>query len=178
MRRLSRILNIIEETFEVVSQIMVLLIMLLITADVFMRTAFNKPLAGVAEFVTIMLIFIIYLGLPHTQAQEGHIRIDMVIRRIRGKPREVIEILTLLLSLAVMSIMFWRTAIVGIKAMLIGDYNQGLISIPLWPGKLTIAIGLLFLCIRIAFQIGHRAAGLRKPGGPETRTVDTGGVSP
>lgn len=142
----------LERLFQGIAQIFVLLLMLITVADVVSRLFFQS-IPGSIEASMLLLVFIIFLGLPNVQAERAHVRIEMVINHVKGRKREVIEVVGLFLGLVILAVMFWGTGIEGLTALEMKTYQSGLISFPTWPGKLIIPIGIFFFIVRIVIQI-------------------------
>ena len=56
--------------------------MLLTTGEVLGRAVWNKPIPGTLELSSYMLAVFILLGLAYTQQVKGHVRVEMLIKRL------------------------------------------------------------------------------------------------
>ena len=59
------------------------LMMVLITLDVFLRYLFNAPLAWGREANSMMLVAVIFLSLAHCWVEGGHIRMDLLYEKMK-----------------------------------------------------------------------------------------------
>jgi TRAP-type C4-dicarboxylate transport system permease small subunit len=142
----------LEKILQVISQVIVLLLMLVSVANIIGRF-FSYPIVGSVEVSILFMVFIIYLGLAHTQSEHGHVRVDLVLNMLRPKARKKIEMISLFICFAFLIILFWNTLLEGIKAFEIKSYLLGLISFPTWPGYLIIPFGIFFFIVRVLIHI-------------------------
>ena len=62
----------------------VLFIMMLMTmADVFLRKFSNLSILGTVELTELMMIVIVFCSLAECQAGDGHIKVDLVLKRFK-----------------------------------------------------------------------------------------------
>lgn len=127
----------------------VLVIMALIVTDVLERKINGGSIAGANEYVEIILVLVVFLGLPEAQRQQKHISLDSVVSRIPAQGALRIRSVGLLLSLAVVAWMTWKTLSAGLVAFQIKEYRFGLTRVPTWPAKLAIPLGLGALGIEL-----------------------------
>ena len=84
--------------------------MALIFVDVIGRYLFNRPLPGVYEFTEdILMVAIIFLGV----AAAEHVRVRVAIERLRGRARQIVELLDLLIPIGLIALMTWQTGVMA-----------------------------------------------------------------
>jgi C4-dicarboxylate transporter DctQ subunit len=158
IRRIDRISGIIAEA-------LVFLLMLLVTAEIIGRHIFGSPIPGQVETAILALVLILYLGVAYTQLERGHIRVELFVSRVKGKKRELVEALSLFLSLIVSVLMLWATAEQARISVLGREFVTGIIAFPVWPGRCAVTFGFALLSFTIIIQICNHiiaALGLRK----------------
>ena len=138
-----------QRGFHILSASVITFMMLLTTLDVVLRYIFNSPLPGVYTLCEMLLIGAVYPALAYVQQIKGHVRVDVLIDRLKGPPRYTFEISTLFLALIAFVIMAWESGISAWTAWITGDYDMGLIEYPYWPAKTIMTIGLILLCLRL-----------------------------
>ncbi len=129
----------------------------LVTVAVISRYAFNAPLLFSDEISGYLLLGSVFFGLGYTMRVEGHIRVEMVIRRLPAKVQKyltewlrVVFLLYVLLLLAGTTVVVWSYYTVGTEAFT-------LLRTPLvWPA-LLMPIGLLILVLEVIRQIRYRS---------------------
>jgi C4-dicarboxylate transporter DctM subunit len=161
---LSRIDNSINTVLSYFSSMWIFAIMVLICVDVALRTFFNSPIAGVAEFVAASVVALVFLQLPSVIARRRMLRAEMFVEPFEARYPRAAALLDAVYA-AIGLFMFWR--IVGwaipdmIKAWTEGTYAgaQGVYEIPLWPFDLAMVIGTGLGLLQF---VRHVIAGLAK----------------
>lgn len=125
------------------------------TLDVVLRYIFNAPLPGVFILCEMLMVGAVYLSISYVQQRKGHVRVDIFIDKLKGNPRNAVEIATLLVSLAGFGIMFWKTGEYAWEAWITEDHAMGLIKYPFWPAKAALSIGVGLLCVRLILDLRH-----------------------
>lgn len=115
--------------------------MLLVTADVVGTKFFNHPVPSMAEMDEELLVIMIFLGLAITELEIHHLRITILFARLSQKWRQILDLVGYyLLSAALVAILSWRSFVLLKNFIDIGSMKQGIISFPLWPFALLIAL--------------------------------------
>ena len=126
----------------------VLAMCLLVTGAVVVRYVFNWPVVWVPEIVGYLMVALVFLALGETMLAGRHIKIDLVVGRLPRRLRDVVELLTLTLSVGVAGFFTWH----GLNTMLRSlDYGRrdafGALNMPLWIPQMAMPIGLSILTL-------------------------------
>ena len=89
--------------------------MLLICLDVAMRTFLNRPISGVAEFVALSVVGVVFLQLPALIADRRLLRAEMFIEPLEAHNPRAAALLNLAFSL-VGILLCWKIARLGAAA--------------------------------------------------------------
>lgn len=89
--------------------------------DVVARYVFNRPLRGAFEVTELMLLVLIFAGLPLVTRADEHVTMDFIDRLLRGAAR---ELLNRGVQLACAAVMFLLTWLVWLKADRIWEYRD------------------------------------------------------
>ena len=143
----------IENTFGGISAILICIMMVITTLDVFLRYLFNRPLHDVFHLCEMMMVGVVYLAIAYVQQRKGHVRVDLVLDKLSGKSRTILEMSVLIISLAAFIIVLWQSSIYTWDAWETKDHTMGVIEYPLWPAQLILTIGVAFLCLRFMTDI-------------------------
>ena len=156
----------LESALNSVSGVMIFCLVLLATANVLGRKIFNTPLPGFIDWVEQSMAVFAFVGLAYCQRYGSHIRMDIVIQRIRGRPLWFAELLSTLLILLVVTVLiygswfhFWRSF--DFTAPLLSHDSSIDIGLPLWPAKLIVPISMILLWVRLALQLWGYAIALQ-----------------
>lgn len=139
--------------------VLIITIMILTTSDVIARYAIGSPLKGSVEISEILFLSAVYLGLSYTQLFHEHVGVDLFINHLSSKTRLVLETIMLSLAFFTYGLLAWRGGEAFWSSVETGEYRWGLISIPLWPARLMIPVGVSVLCLKFIAEI---ALNLRK----------------
>lgn len=77
-------------------------------ADVFLRGAFNTPIYGSEEIVSIFATLAIALALPYSHLKDVHIGVEILVRLLSKAVQDRIRLATLACSMVIMGILTWR----------------------------------------------------------------------
>ncbi len=95
--------------------------MCLTFVDVVARYVFNRPIRGGFEVTELMLLVLIFAGLPLVSHADEHVTMDFIDRLLRGRARLWLHRGVHLLVAALMFFMSWQ---VTIKAARISSYGD------------------------------------------------------
>jgi TRAP-type C4-dicarboxylate transport system permease small subunit len=130
---------------------LVFITMFITTSDVIGRY-FRMPLPGAMEISELALGVMVFLGWAYTQAEKGHIAIDILFKRLPQKVQNILDIIIPLFGLTLMGLIGWRA--VGFAMDCKSSHESTVdLGIPVWPFKLIIFIGAVTLCIQLIFDV-------------------------
>jgi TRAP-type C4-dicarboxylate transport system permease small subunit len=111
----------VEGLLGVAASTILLGMMLLTFADVIARYLFNRPFAGAFEVTELLLLVLIFAGLPLVTYADEHALMDFIDRLLGPRPTRVLERLVQALCAAVMFLLAW---LVWLKADRIWAYRD------------------------------------------------------
>ena len=145
----ARIESAVNAGLSVLSSVWIFAIVVLICADVGMRTFFNAPISGAVEFVALSVAGFVYLQLPSVIANGRLLRAEMVIEPLEAKRPRLAAVFNLLYALAgaflFCKILIWAWPDFT-KAWSTREFvgTPGAYMIPVWPFKLALIVGCIF----------------------------------
>lgn len=145
--KLDRGYHAIEKALNYVAAAFLFSLMLLGCAEVLMRKVFNSPIHGQADLVEIMIPTMGFFGLAYCQRLAGHVRMELLIHRMKGRALWIFEFCSNFATLAIVAVMIFGTWQNFLNAWLLGDSSMDA-QIPVWPPKLIIVVGFCLLFIR------------------------------
>lgn len=149
---------------------LILLVMLLVNSDIFLRFTVNAPIRGVAEIVSLSIVGIVFLQLPHTLRSGQITQADLLLGLLRGRWPRLAHLVGMIHSLigcalfSILAIYGWqpfRQAYVG------GHYvgSPGDFTAPTWPMLLLIVLGAGVMAIQfLVFAASHGKSALAPSG--------------
>ncbi len=158
LSRLDLMLFWFETKLALLGGIAVFSLMVLAVISVGGRNFANAPLPGYVDWIEQAMPLIAFVGVAYTQRLGGHIRMDILIGRLRGRALWLAELLSVLVMLMLMLLLVWGTFSHFLRAI---DFGAPLwsrdssmdIGIPLWPSKLIVPVGFSVLSLRLMLQV-------------------------
>jgi len=124
-------------------------ITLLICADILGRLLFDSPIVGVPEIVKVSIVAIVWLQIPHTLKIGGHLRSDVVLRRLSGRSRALANLFAYALGALVFGLIVssgWHTML---QAWRIGEFEGELpVRVPTYPLRSIVLLGAALTCLQ------------------------------
>lgn len=135
----------------------ILFIMCLITADVIGRAFFGRPIAGVPEIVSMLILSIVFLQIANTLLRGKLTRADGFLMLLRAKAPRVAGLLDAAMHLAgagMIAVLVHAFYPLFLRAHgrdeMVGTVGQFLF--PIWPTYLVVLIGAAALCAAFALR--------------------------
>jgi len=91
----------------------------------------------------------IFLALAYTFKQGAHIRVTLIIERLRGPGVKIAAIISLFISAVAIGFLTLSAAHFLYDNYQFGDLAQGLLSIPMWIPSISLFLGALLLFLAI-----------------------------
>jgi TRAP-type C4-dicarboxylate transport system permease small subunit len=155
----------VSRWFAWASGIFTLAIMILVVVDVVLRDVFTKSLGGTIEISEVLLVFLVFLGVAFAQQAQAHVNTNLVTSRVPPRVARVMKTLGHVIVAGVLLWTTWVTATRGWDAMQAGEARFGLRSVPVWPARLMIPVGLLLLSLETLFTASDAWRADRDGGG-------------
>ena len=81
---------------------------------------------------------------------------ELFVSRMKGRKRQIVDIIGLFICLIPSTIFLWGTAKAGIRSLTESQFQMGIFNFPLWPSKLALPVGFLLLALCLIAQIWER----------------------
>ena len=156
--RLDRTLLKLESFLALLSGIGVFALIAMAAISVGGRNLFNAPLPGYVDWIEQAMPLIAFMGISLVQREGGHIRMDIVVSRFRGRALWAVEFLGVFLILVLMVMLVWGTyshfqrSFDWAAPMWSRDSSID-IGVPLWPAKLLAPVAFSVLSVRLVLQL-------------------------
>ncbi len=152
LRKADAIVSRLEDFLTSIAAIVIMFIMCFATAQVVSRKVFSYPLWGFIDIIEIVMVSFAFLAIAYCQRLGGHIRMELVVRRLSGRSLWIAEFLGVLAALV---IIFWLMVFgwdFFMRAFQLGDSTIDR-DLPIWPAKLVIPIAFFVLNLRLIIQL-------------------------
>jgi TRAP-type C4-dicarboxylate transport system permease small subunit len=148
----------LERFFALIAGLAVFGLMVLAVVSVTGRNGFNEPLPGYVDWIQQLMPLIAFMGISYVQRDGGHIRMDILVSQLKGRPLWVFEFLTTLLVFVLMVALVWGTWAHFDRSF---DFSKPMwsrdssidIGIPIWPAKLLAPVAFSVLVLRTVLQL-------------------------
>jgi len=158
LSRLDRQLFKLEGLMALISGLAIFSLMILAVVSVGGRNTMNMPLPGYVDWIEQVMPLIAFMGVAYTQRDGGHIRMDILVGKLRGRALWGAEFITTLAMLVLILLLIWGSYSHFLRSF---DFNAPYwsrdssidISIPLWPAKLLVPVAFSVLAMRLLVQL-------------------------
>ena len=142
----------IESFMSFIGGVVIFLIVMISTVNILGRWFFSMPVNGYIDWIEQFMAFFAFLGIAYTQREGGHIRMDMVVSKLKGRIFYITELFTTTIILFLTLVLIYGSSLHFLRAYNIGDTSLD-IDLPTWPAKLVVPVALTFLALRLIIQI-------------------------
>jgi TRAP-type C4-dicarboxylate transport system permease small subunit len=142
--------------FVMFSVVVLFLMMVFIGIDVVGRYLFNKPIPGSIDFVTVMMVILVFPALGYLTMLDGQVRTDIIYEKFSKRGKGICDIPNTLFALFFLVMMTWQ-----LGARVVGSItNPPGISTAYfqWPHAPFMVIGTLGLALmglEVLVQLVH-----------------------
>lgn len=151
---MRRLLDGVYATAGAIAGLCIVAICLLVSAQVglnilarFGGAGLSFTIPSYADFAGFLLAAATFLALAYTLRGGSHIRVNLLIQKLPGKARFVLEVLACLLGAALAGYAAWFAASLVEESYRYGDMSTGIVAIPIWIPQVPMVIGLVILTI-------------------------------
>ena len=119
-----------------------------VSTDVILRYFFSRPIHWMLEVTAYSLLWMTFLGVAWVLKGEGHVKVDLVLKRLNPKTQAMLTIITSLMGAIIFLVITWYGAKVTWEHLQTGYFLSTLLRPPKWPILAIIPIGSFFLFIQ------------------------------
>ncbi len=102
-----------------------------------------------AEFTGFFLSASSFLALAYTLGRGGHIRVSLIVSRVKGRARLAVELAICLLGMLLSGYFAYYAVDLTYDSWRFNDLSSGIVPAPLWVPQGAMALGLLVLTIAL-----------------------------
>jgi C4-dicarboxylate transporter, DctQ subunit len=161
----DRLLRPVEDSLNFIAAIAVLFLMVIGCVQIILRIRWvcvpftdlcvrgiNSPMFGYIDMIQLSMPILAVLGISYAQRYGVHIRMDILVERLRGRTLWLIETLNALVTLGIILLLtrfswvFFRDAYTSGDSTIDAQYLT-------WPSKVLVPISLGILALRLVVQL-------------------------
>jgi len=152
LERLDSLVFKLETLLNLVAAAAIFGLMCLGVTQVLGRKFFDFPVPGYIDVAEQSIAIFAFLGIAYCQKLGGHIRMELILGRLRGRPLWVCEALSVLAAMLLIAVLIYYGWGHFLRAYQIGDTTIDA-ELPVWPSKLLVPIAFTLLELRLALQL-------------------------
>ena len=141
----------IESYLNLAGGLFILAVMLLSVANILGRKFFNLPVPGFVDWMVQAVPVIAFLGIGYCQRLGSHIRMDMMVSKLKRRALWLFELLSVILMGGITGMLIYGSWNHAERAINLGDSTID-INLPTWPVKLLVPVMFTFLLARLVLQ--------------------------
>ncbi len=150
MKLLMKVTAIFDRTIgllALLAAIIYISIMLLVLTQIGLRYFMGLGISWVLEITEYGLLFMTFLGAAWLLKREGHVKMDIVLTRLKPRTQSLVNIITSILGAITMLPVVWYGVKVTWHSFQMGYQIESLLLPPEWPILAIIPVGsfLLFM---------------------------------
>jgi TRAP-type C4-dicarboxylate transport system permease small subunit len=152
LNRIDKMMVPIDDAFNMVAAAAIFAMMILGVGQIGLRSIFNMPIEGYIDLVELSMATMAFLGAAYCQRVGAHIRMELLIGKLRGRALWLAETFGTLVALFVIGVLIYYGWAHFMRAYTLGDTTIDA-EFVVWPSKLLVpvAFGLWFL--RLSLQL-------------------------
>lgn len=162
----QRGVNGLANLFAVICAAACLVNMVILTVDVVMRTAFHKPIAGITEYATLILMYAAYFGVAYTLIQNRHMQMTAFYEKLPPRGMAVMDCVINVVTIFVFVILTVASGKGLERSLATMETMQASVTVYRWPGRLAIVLGCVLVILVSAVRLID--ALIRVCAGPDT----------
>lgn len=150
--RLAPLVRGVSESLRAVGEVGIVSMMLIVIADVAMRSIFNAPILGTLEVVTYWcMVTVSFVGMWLAQKRNEQISVTMLTDRFSAQGQLLHRLFGNLLTFLFLLAVGWYGWSSALDNMARGEFT-GATHVLIWPMRFLVPIGMLAFIITLVIQ--------------------------
>ena len=158
--KMEKIINFIEKISKIgayISATFMLLIVAIISTEIFLRSIFNKSLLISDEYSAYFMVASIFFGLAYTLREGKHIKITIITSRIKNKTVSLIlDIVVYLIAFGISTFACYFAFLMVNETRTLDMRADSIAETPLWIPEISVFLGFLLLSLQLLAMILRR----------------------
>ena len=162
MSRFSGAVSKLTQWGGVASALCVLGIVVLILAEILVRTFVGRSTFITEEYAGYLLCWFAFLGMAYTLKADGHIRVNIILSRLGNRGKAALELFGALVGTAAFGyltvflfMLFYDSVVTGVRSMHFSET-------PLFVPQVVAVLGSTLMVFQFGSLIGEKLVALRR----------------
>jgi TRAP-type C4-dicarboxylate transport system permease small subunit len=148
METLKRLNDRITRLFLILAALLAFLLCFLVVADVIGRGAFNHPVKGTTEIVSLSIVIICFLQAGFAIRSGGMLNVDMFVSKGGPRTQSVMACAAALAGLLFFGVICYGSIEGLTHAWTSNEFEgEGALRVPVWPARLVVVLGSFLACV-------------------------------
>ena len=131
--------------------ISIFIVMILTSIQIISRVV-GYPWPAFLELSELAISIFAFLGVAFAQRMDGHIRMELLVAKLKGKIKWIVEFIATFCAIIVIGILIYYSSLFAIDAYVIGDSTM--VSLfRTWPAKILVPIGFTIWFLRLFLEL-------------------------
>jgi TRAP-type C4-dicarboxylate transport system permease small subunit len=143
---LKRVLYHLAKYLDRVTWLLLFVMMMITVTDVFLRKFTPRSVLGSVELTEMMMIMVVFCSLAECQVHDGHIKVDLVLKRFPPRVQAFFDVVTQFICFLLFSLMCWALFRHANNLKEWGEVTVDL-ALPVYPFIYVAAIGCGLLAL-------------------------------
>lgn len=135
------------------AQVLLFIVLLLTSSDVFGRYVLNHSIGATSDIVEIGMIFIVFLGMASVEARRSHIAVDVATSHYSRKIKLITHCIASFAGLVVAALMTWQLAVRGLSQLARTTVVTNYLEWPIAPFLFVASLGAALLCLELIVSL-------------------------
>lgn len=157
MSKLLRTFDRLLDLTGLISGLLILVAVVIVSAEVVSRHYFSSPFPWTTEVTQLILVYATFLGAAWLWRDDGHVRVDLLLRALPPRARRIILAVGTVVVVAASGVMAYYAGRVAWDFWERGLRSTGSMEFIRWPSMAAVAFGNLMLSIQGLRQLIQRA---------------------
>lgn len=153
MDKLTEVVRVLSEAANRVSGVAVVLMIVLIVTEVFVRKAFNLSTNLCDEYTGYFQATVIFMTLAQCFRENRHINVDLILRRLSLPARRWIGIINNVIALGFVLLLFYAGWHLAWSSYSYGSTSYGPSNTPLFIPQAVVVVGLAIFAVQIGLSL-------------------------
>jgi TRAP-type C4-dicarboxylate transport system permease small subunit len=140
--------------FNMVASAALVAMMLLTSADVFMRYLLNRPIIGTYDIVGLLGAVMAAFAMPYTMLKKGHVAVEILVQSLSRNKQLIIETIIHLLGISLFLVLVWQAIVLSRDMKAAGEVTPTLL-LPFYPIVYCMAVCFFGLCLALLVNLLH-----------------------
>lgn len=148
MELLKRLNDRITKTLLVLAALLAFMLCFLVVADVIGRGAFNRPVQGTTEMVSLSVVIICYLQAGFAIRSGGMLNVDLLVSKGGPRVQSLMACVAAAAGLLFFALICYGSFDGAVHAWNSNEYEgEGALRIPVWPARVVMVAGTFLACV-------------------------------